>query len=225
MAILVSEVLADLTDELSDPSYVTWTEAQLISYINDAQKQLSLVRPDSTSVIEAVQLVPGTKQTIPSTNRRLLDIVRNMGADGVTPGPPVRATDRDTLDLFNQDWHNDAVATAIKNFIYDEDYPDTYYVTPPVHGSTAVYVEGVFSKNPTVLTLTTESLEVDDVYKAPILHWALFRAYSKEMESRTSIMNKQFHYKAFYDALGIKVRVDAGSSPSKEKEITQRGAG
>ena len=218
--ILVSEILADIIGELNDPNDDWWTESQLIGFINDAMRQLSLVRPDATSVVEVVTLVPGTKQAVPTARRRLLNVIRNMGADGNTPGAVVWPVDRASLDSFNPDWHQDPEAVAIDNFILDEDYPKTYYVTPPVHSTTVVQVEVAFSVNPTLVSASGDTMTVDDVYKGPILHWALYRAYAVETESITSTKRAEEHKIEFYQSLDIKIRVDTGASPSKEGEIS-----
>lgn len=217
--ILVSEVLADITNELNDPNYTTWTEAQLIGYINDAMRQLVLVRPDANSIVEAITLVPGTKQTVPTTRRRLLNLIRNMGVDGATPGAAIWPTDKESLDSFNPDWHQDTAVVAIENFILDEDYPSIYYVAPPVHASTVVQVEAAFSVNPTLVTASGDTMTVDDIYKSSILAWALYRAYMVETESITSTQKARGHRVEFYQSLGLKAQVDTGTSPSKEGEV------
>jgi len=217
MTILAQDLINDIAAELSDETFVTWTVPELLSYLNSATRRISLVRPDASSVVKTVQLVAGTKQALVTGDRRLLNVVRNMGDDGVTPGKTITSTDMRSMDLYNPSWHKDTAKTSIDHFMYDEETPDTFFVTPPVHATTQVHIEIKVAQNPTVLTdAETENLPINDVYEPAVRHWMLHRAYDKETDSPHSVRESRFHFQAFHDLLGIKVKVDVNYSPSRE---------
>jgi len=217
MTILAQDLINDIAVDLSDTNFVTWSAAELLTYLNAGTLRVCVNRPDASSSVENLKLVPGTKQNIPSTSRRLLSINRNMGADGVTPGKIITTTDQRSMDLYNPNWHKDTAKTAIDHFMYDEETPDTFFVTPPVHAITSVYVEAKLANNPTkIVDAATENVQIDDVYRPALEHWMLYKAYEKETDSAQSISDSRFNYQAFHDLLGIKVKVDVAYSPSRE---------
>lgn len=217
MTILAQDLINDIADELSDETFITWTSAELLAYLNSATLRVCLLRPDASSSVEAIQLVAGTKQTLPATARRLLDIFRNMGADGATPGKAITSTDTRSMDLYRPTWHKDTGKTYVDHFMYDEETPDTFFVTPPVHTTTAVYVDMKLANNPTAITdSATENVQVNDVYRPALEHWMLYKAYDKETDSDHSVAEAKFHFQAFNQLFGLKGKVDNQYSPSRE---------
>jgi len=210
-------LINDIASELSDSDNTTWGSAELLSYLNAAIRRICLFRPDASSSTESMQLVAGTKQNIPATARRLLDIVRNLGSDGATVGKAITTTDQRSMDLYNPSWHQDTATTYVNHFMYDEETPDVFYVTPPVHASTQVHIEVKVAVNPTVIAdAATENVPIDDIYSPAIEHWMLHMAYRKETDSVDSIAESNFHFQAFNSLLGIKNKVDVVYSPSRE---------
>jgi hypothetical protein len=210
-------LIQNLASEFKDTDYVLVTTDDWTSYLNDAQKQIALVRPDASYSIESITLSPGTLQTLPANGLRLLDITRNMGTDGATPGRPIRATDEDTLNLFNRNWHTATPKTEIKNFIYDERTPKNFYVTPPVHATTAVQIEVKMSVLPAEITdYQNDAISLDEIYDGAIRHWMLHRAYGKESDSPNSAQLSLSHMNSFYALLGLKTRTDVALTPSEE---------
>ena len=217
MTILAQDLINDIANELSDVNHVTWSSVELLSYLNAATRRICLVRPDASSSVESLQLVAGTKQTIPATARRLLDVFRNLGDDGLTPGKAITTTDQRSMDLYDPDWHTETANIVVNHFMYDEETPNIFFVTPPVHAITQVHVEVKVANNPTVITDTsTENVQIDDVYEPAIRHWMLHMAYSKETDSPTSESDARFHYQAFNGLLGLKIKVDMAYTPSRE---------
>ena len=60
-----TNLLDRIRDTLQDTTSVRWTEAELLRYINDAQREIVNFRPESSATTTNVQLVTGTKQTLP----------------------------------------------------------------------------------------------------------------------------------------------------------------
>jgi hypothetical protein len=151
----------------NDQQFVRHPETELVDWLNDAQRAIFTFLPAACSRVDAVRLVPGTLQTIesiptayckpgdgstpavPVVGSMLLDVVCNMGADGLTPGTPIRSvTDgREVLDTLVPNWHA-AKDTTIINWVYDPRTPRQFYVYPGAHASTAVWVRMSFVAEP-----------------------------------------------------------------------------
>ena len=79
----VGSVITKVRAVLQDTTSVRWPDSELIEWINDAQHEIALIKPDATAVNESIPLVGGTKQSVPSNALRLLRVVRNMQDAGV----------------------------------------------------------------------------------------------------------------------------------------------
>jgi hypothetical protein len=211
---LGSAVLNRVSEILQDASNVTWTAPQMIEWLNDAIRALVLVRPDASSTTASMQLVPGTKQVLSAdVDLRLIRVVRNMGANGTTPGRAIRLGDMGVLDSFAPDWHTEASAVVVKEYMFDEARPDEFWVTPPVHGTTQVHVEVVKSVLPSAMTASTETVPVDDIYGPALIEWCCYRAFSRDSEHTPNWQRGARHFAAFFNLLQIKMKSDMAINP------------
>lgn len=217
MAITVQVLVNDVRNTLLDEGATQrWSDDDLTLFYNSAILQLALVRPDSTAKTDSILLVAGTKQALPSDGLRLIDLPRNMGADGLTPGAAILKAERAQLDTYNRNWHTDAAAVAAKNFTYDDRNPKVFYVTPKNDGTG--YVEIVYSAAPArVLTanIGSTNIAVDDVYYGALKDWMLREAYQIEV-SIVSETRARAYERSFYQSLGLKYQTDRAASPNAQ---------
>ena len=222
----VSDIISRARILLNDQDGTRWLDNELVSWINDAQKLIALVRPDSSVSNSTVTLVAGTKQSIPSGGFRLLDVIRNIGNDGVTGGRSIRVVDREVLDSQDPMWHTTTAAGTIKHFIYDNRNPLTYYVYPPAIAGTKIEV--MYSVSPTEIvynagnvagTMNTD-LTVADIYLESVLNYAMYRAYSKDAEFSQNPQLAAGYLQTVYSMLGIKTQKDVAFSP----DLNSKGA-
>ena len=78
----LTNILSRVEDTLQDTTNVRWSEAELIRYVNDAQREIVNLKPDTSADHANVQLAAGTEQSIPTVGLRLINVVRNMSAAG-----------------------------------------------------------------------------------------------------------------------------------------------
>ena len=163
MSVSVDSVVERIQTTIQDTTGVRWPISQLNLWINDAQRELCLLKPDASATNEIVTLATGTKQSIPSAGSRLLRVVRNYShatythsTDTPTGKRSIRIVDREVLDSQTPDWHDPSLAagdaahgTTVKHYAYDEYDPRNYYVYPGVAGN--AYIEIIYSKNPTTV--------------------------------------------------------------------------
>lgn len=195
---------------LNDADGVRWLDAELVKWINDGQRAIVVVRPDASVANSTLNLVAGSKQSIPADGLRLLDVTRNIGADG-SGGRVVRLVDRDVLDTQNVNWHSDTASVTIKNYVYDNRDPKNFYVYPPA--TSAAKLEIIYAKNPTDCVTLASSLAIADIYADALLNYVLYRAYSKDAEFAQNLTLSGTYLQIFNGMLGIKTSKDAAYSP------------
>ena len=207
MALTGTNLLSRIEDILQDTTSVRWPEAELLRYINDAQREIVNYRPESSAKTDNVQLVAGTKQTLPADGLRLIKVTRNMSdtSGGATGKRAVRIVNVDILNTQEPDWNDPNVSgdaahgTVVKHYIFDEDDPKNYYVYPGVSGN--AYLEIVYSKIPTDLSSASSNLDIDDVYGNAVIDYVLFRAYQKDSEYAGNAQRSQIHYQLFLQCI------------------------
>jgi len=179
------------------------SESDWIDYINQAVLQILLVRPDANAVLKSVALIEGTKQKIPDDGHCFIDITRNMGEDGETPGKAIYGADRETMDQMNPNWHTATVGTVVKNYMFDKKFPRIYFVSPPIGEVTDVYVELVYSEIPDAIDQSSDYMPLTETYFTPIKDWALSLAFSMDADSGANSTLGDKHQELFYRELGI----------------------
>jgi len=114
---LASDVLTRVRLLLQDPDGVRWLDAEQFQWLTDGQRAIVVVRPDASAKNAEIELVAGSKQTLPDDGLRLLDVVRNVPVTAVnsttqTGGRAVRLVDREVLDSQDPSWHIRKAATG-----------------------------------------------------------------------------------------------------------------
>ncbi len=147
--IQVNSIVNRAATLIQDATNVRWPTSELIDWLNDGQREIVLIKPQASVKNESKMLdASATKQTIPSNGVMLIDVVRNMGANGSTPGNAIRPVSREVLDAQRPSWHSDANAGSIQHFMFDPRDPKTFYIYPKAP-ATAWYVELIYSASPT----------------------------------------------------------------------------
>lgn len=197
---------------MQDTTNIRWPTPELLRYLNDAQREVVKDRPDATAANESMALVAGTKQHIPALGLKLIDVPRNMGVNGTTPGRAIRIVDREALDAQRPDWHTETATAEVKHFMHDARDPLRFYVYPPATGT--AQVEVVYSTAPTEITQETDDIGVPDIYVNALIDFTLYRAYSKDADYTANINRAAGHYAAYGQALGLKGQVDHAMKPN-----------
>lgn len=203
--ILASAIIDKAEIILQDTTNVRWTTDELLGWLNDAQREIALIKPDASVKTSAVQLTSGTKQTLGSGSTAdaimLLKVVRNMGTDGTTAGNAIRVVSGEILDAQRPGWHSETSTAAVVHAVYDPRNPKQFYVYPPNTGTG--YVELMYSATPTAVGTLGSTITVDDVFSNAILDYILFRAYSKDVEYAGNAARAEKHYLAFANSMGL----------------------
>ena len=71
MAVTVQSVVDRVQTVLQDTTGVRWkVTEELVLWVNDAQREVALLKPDASATNATVTLTAGTKQDIPSGGNR-----------------------------------------------------------------------------------------------------------------------------------------------------------
>jgi len=216
MAFTANDYIVDAADVYGDDEYDRVVETTWIKYLNAGIRALILVRPDAGAVTESVTLTAGVIQTLPSDALRLLDISRNMGADGATAGKIITPASRKHIDYSNLLWPAATGETAIDNFSYDKENPNTFYTTPPVHATTVVQVEMVTSQLPTTITATGDPTGTNDLFFEPLVMYMLYKAFVADDEDVEFSKGMTF-LQNFFNLLQVETAASAAAGPETKE--------
>jgi len=238
--VLVKDVLRRASILLEDFSaqFTGWSQQELVDHLNDACIVIYKFLPAAGSRVDAIKLKPGTRQTIeqvaasdcipgdgttptaPIFGNSLIEVTRNMGVDGVTPGRVIRGVTRDTMDSVSPDWHT-KTGSYVKSFMYDARTPRVFYVTPAVLGTQ--WVEIAWTAQPVRVPNTgsedysadgtsTETIKIPDQFLDEIVNFIVAKANMKD--SKLADANKAAAFtNLFTGGLNAIVKALTGNSP------------
>ena len=198
---------------LQDTTGVRWPDSELLDWLNDGQREIVLYKPNAFIKNLAVRMAGGTKQSLPADGVQLIDVVRNMGTNGTTPGRAVRITMREVLDSQLPDWHSETPNSVVKHYVYSLLDPKNFYVYPPQPAAGQGYIELVYGASPTDTTLGG-TITLDDIYQNALVDYILYRAYSKDTEYAADQNRAAAHQDAYIAALTGKAKVEVGANPN-----------
>jgi hypothetical protein len=197
LGIHVGDLLRRFRNIMLDMKSVRWSEPEAIDWMNDGATEIVLRRPAARAITERVALAPGTFQRASEGAAQVMDVIRNIGSDGL-PGRTIRIADRQQIDDAKPEWHNMRAAPT-RHYMVDERSPTTFYVYPPAIDGAVV--EMLVSKPaPTVLS-ADDTLDMRPEFINAILNWMIYRAHTKDSEYSQGAV-AALHYQAFTDAIG-----------------------
>lgn len=181
MGTLTAQSIVDRVEgTLQDTGNNTWGETELLGHLNDAIEKICVLKPDAYVVTAPVQLVAGAKQALPAGGTAVKEIIRNMGADGNTPGNAVTLVGRVEMNAALPGWMAAAASPTVIHWVYDpKDDLKTFYVYPPQPGTGMGYVEMRHGAVPAAIAIGG-TIPIDDNYENAIMLFILHRAWLKK---------------------------------------------
>lgn len=211
---------------LNDATNVRWLRTELLSWLSQAQRSIAIRNPGTVNTVAVMKLQVGTRQSIASSGWQLLDINRNMGTDGLTPGAPIRIISQELLDAFSPNWHAATPTSAVDNFIYSPKDETSFFVYPPSDGTG--YVEVNYASITYDFTAETDTIKVPDIFEPTLTDYMCFRAHSKDAEYAAGMQLAGMFFSSFNAALQAKEQAELQASPNLDLaafDPTVRGSG
>lgn len=174
---ILTRVRSQLIDELATKR---WSDAELLRWLSDAERTLVAMDPSLGDVTGPLLLAVGSKQTLPVGAFMLLDINRNMGLDGDSPGRVVTVVSRENLDRVDPNWHHSLRSEETQHYIYDPKTPRTFYVYPPSTGTN--YLDISRAHTPPEITTLDQNITIPDLYQTAMFDYVMFRAHQKDSD-------------------------------------------
>ena len=218
MTIPAQSLIRRVVETLQDNTSIRWPVSELVRYLNDAQREIILYRPDAAVTNAAVPLVAGSRQQLPAGGTKLLDVVRNSAGSRRA----VRLVNREILDAQLPGWHAQTGAAEVLHYMYDPREPRAFYVYPPAVASGAS-VDVTYASMPAdiaepaegaLYTAVTGNLGVPDIHANAVQDYVLYRAYTKDSEYAGNAARAQAHYAAFSNALGVEIKATVAVAPN-----------
>lgn len=203
---------------LHDADAINWTDGELVGWLNDAQREISVYKPDICVANETINLEPGSKQSLPTGGLTLIDAIRSMTSTG--PARAVKLVPRRILDAQRPDWHQQAPADEVIGVCFDDRDQKTFYVWPPSTGAVNSRLEIVYAKTPPDVTIGSSGISIDDTYATAIISYVAYRAYSKDSDYAADDSRAASHYSHFVSLIGGK---EAGERSIEAKTNIRRG--
>lgn len=215
MSTITAKTIIDKASiQLLDTGNTRWTRAELLYWINDAQRQIVIMSPNATNKVATYKLAAGTRQSIPSDGWTLLEVIRYMGTDGTKPGRAIRLTSRELLDSFNPDWHSDPTSSTPKHYVFDIQDQTAFFVYPPNNGNG--YIQVNYSPDPTDLVSENETIKLNNIFETAILDYVLYRACSKDAEYAPGLQLAAGYLQTFMASMGQKEQSETSNSPNQQ---------
>lgn len=237
----VSTTLQDIS-----PQFSRFPEIELVNYASWAQRAIAKYLPQAGSRVDAIKLQQGTKQDftkvltaniLPGDGSaaadtygiEILDMPRNLGANGSTPGRVIRLADRYDKDTNDPDWHLASKAAAVvREWLFDRNMPRVAYVSPPVPASPAVWVEVSWMAEPTRIPsggeptseiylydgASTTLMGVHDQFIEDAHNYVVGMALLKGSKNVQNIPKAQLHAAAFMNSINAQAAVMTGVNPN-----------
>lgn len=218
MPISAQSIIRRCVETLQDPTSIRWPVAEMVRYLNDAQREVILYRPDAAVTNTSVPLVAGSRQNLPVGGTKLVEVVRNSAGTKRA----VRMVNREILDAQLPGWHAQTGVTEVLHYMYDPREPGVFYVYPPAAASGAS-VEVTYASVPAdiaepadgaLYTAVSGNIGVPDIYGNTVQDYILYRAYTKDSEYAGNAARAQAHYAAFANALGVEIKATVALAPN-----------
>lgn len=250
--ILVKDAIGRISSLLQDvsPQFTRWPENEIVNWLNDAHLAITKFLPAANSRIDAIKLTAGTRQSIetiaqanckpgdgstPSASilgTQVLDVIRNMGSDGLTPGNSIRLlTDgREVLDSQTPNWHT-ITGAAVSNYMFDPRMPRYFYISPGATASPVMWAEVAYTAQPIAIANTgtpgselyltggssTTKISVADEFIDDLVNYVCARAFMKNAQFAGNGPAASNYTALFVGSLNAKVAAMTGNNPNLKR--------
>lgn len=170
-----ADIIIEVRRILQDVEAPTrYSDADLLSYINQTLKRMVVLRPDLFGEIVDISTTAGTAvQLLPSDALRLIDIFQVKNGNAITE------VDRETMSRNYPNWMNEAAGSPVNFMRHVKNAERFFLYPPPVAGTILV---GEYSKIPVDYALADTITAPRDAFMPVIVDGTVFLAESIDDE-------------------------------------------
>lgn len=191
----VESVLNRIDAVLMDPDRVRWPESELVTWINDAQRDIVVKRPAANVAKTTVDVSAESSAyefSLPEGGIALVDVT-------TVEGYPIPRGNADLIQVLASTY--DQAATPDIYYVDNRD-PKRYRVYPSLDGT--VDFDIYYSAIPATVDEPDDNITLTDEYITAIADYVLHRAYAKDAEDSSAHSSmSQYYYTKFLTDLGL----------------------
>jgi hypothetical protein len=204
-----TNIINRAADILQDQSNVRWSRNELLDWLNDGQRVVVTLLPESSVSFTTVSATSQGQYlfSIPSDGIRLIDVLANTSPTQRA----VRQVDRAVLDAQYPTWRGNAAALDAQNFMFDKRTPKAFMLFPPLREGSGVDIS--YCVNPAALSSESVTISLDDIFGPALTDYIVYRAYLKDAEFSVSDAKAKGAYETFIGALTSKKAADPSAQP------------
>lgn len=223
-SVLLDEIGTILNDMEVGFEHTRWPVPELLTYLTEATAAIAQGKPSIYYTVDRLNLAPGATQMLPEHFVRLLDVHFNINKDGsnglnVLPGVYMLQAAFQKPGCIS-----DGLVKSYASYPGSDRF---FWVDPPVPAGLTYtpQVQALLMMAPQVLTSPIQPIifpgSNPQMFQGAMVDWGLYRCYSKDQESNTSLERSQAHLRAFQMYLGIAV---GAAQPQQRKPQQARAA-
>lgn len=206
---LVSDVLAVCSSDLNDPTSLYWTQAELISYVNQFCQFAPGLKPDLTALRASVSLVSGSYQALPADGMQFLDSYFAGNGQAVFI--------RKLEEVKHAKFANATGGTQVANVqvaCADPRDPKRFFVFPPSTGSGST-LEILYTQIPTVVTTAGATYPLPSETVDSCFWYVLALAFRKPTD-RQDLDRAGICYQNSIQWFGLRTQAQFGQDPQED---------
>lgn len=199
---LVKNILDQVSTALSDEERVHWSRGELLTYFNEALREIAGLRPDTFVKRATLKLTTGAVQTLPAPYLDVVMVNGNMDENGNAKAQVLTKTQSTAGDRLGGKY-SCASATSydgVQSYEIVSASHGYFKVEPPVPKGVTARIDAMVYVPPPEFTedqIGQKNCVVPCMYDAQIVDWIMKRAYEKDTESQWSRDRAAYHFSAF----------------------------
>ena len=199
---IVAEILQDESDSSAERG---WTEETLLDYVNLTQRRIVSLAPQANPITAIMKLASGTKQSIPSGGIALINVIRNIDTNGITPGMAITPSLKNIIAFYDLNWSIATPVQQIYNYMPSTADKTIFYNYPPSDGTGYVQLE--FSQVPPIINYEEDGdwenalIGVKEQYIDALINGMLALAYKKDSDYPGNAERDATYEAAFINAI------------------------
>jgi len=216
MPITAQSIVREVQRVMNDYRGIRVPASDLVPLLNQAQRLIQTVRPDSTSAVAPFALAAGSKQSLPLNAAALLDILSNSTGQQRR----ITKTNMALLDAVEPNWRTRAASGTIVHYMHDVRTPRTFWVYPPAIGGAEVELEAssypvdVPSPSGNGLSWNTVSggISLTDEFEQALIALTLAFAYRSDLEGAMNPALAETYMQQASTLLGVQLATTSAAA-------------
>lgn len=192
---IVQDLIDLVAEQTRDTDNVTWTLSDILIHINNAMHNIIQRAPQANSVIQLVDCVTGSDQTLPNDAISIINVISNDVDASGRQGNIIHEVDVISKDAYSPGWRQSRPSTVVQEWM-KRSSPIKYHVWPPLADVRKLRVE--YSKEATEVIDATSVIGIANEYIEAVRLFVMYMVYSRDSEDTPSI-NRAALYKQQFE--------------------------